>query len=201
MKVTNESGLRALYRPAKERAKLKQLENLDKHARNFISLSPFFVISTSNLEGKLDSSPRGGEPGFVFVKDDKTLLIPDAKGNNRLDTMINITQNPNVGTLFLLPGVDETLRINGSAEIRTDENYLLNFSHYRNTPISVIKVEVEEVFLHCAKSLMRSKLWSEASKLDRSTFPTMGQMINDQIHNATEPESQEAMIERYQGEL
>lgn len=201
MKVTSESGLRELYRPAKGRAKLKQLAMLDKHSRNFVSLSPFFVISTSNLEGKLDSSPRGGEPGFVFVEDDKTLLIPDAKGNNRLDTLINITQNPNVGCLFLIPGVDETLRINGNAEITTDDNYLLHFSHYRNNPISVIKVEVEEVFLHCAKSLMRSKLWSEVSKIDRSTFPTMGQMINDQIHNAAKPESQEAMVERYQSEL
>ena len=159
------------------------------------------MLSTSNLVGKLDSSPRGGDPGFVEIIDDKTVLIPDTKGNNRIDSLINITENPNIGCLFLIPGVNETLRINGMAEIRTDSGFLEFFSGYRNKPVSVIRIEVEEVFLHCAKALMRSKLWQEESKIERSRFPTMGQMINDQLNETSEPESQQAMVERYQKDL
>jgi predicted pyridoxine 5'-phosphate oxidase superfamily flavin-nucleotide-binding protein len=115
--------------------------------------------------------------------------------------LINITENPNIGCLFLIPGVNETLRINGMAEIRNDSEFLEFFSGYRNKPVSVIKIEVEEVFLHCAKALMRSKLWQEESKIERSRFPTMGQMINDQLNETSEPESQQAMVERYQKDL
>jgi PPOX class probable FMN-dependent enzyme len=201
MRITSESGLRELYSPVKGRTRLKQLDKLEKHSKNFINQSPFLVLSTSNLAGKLDSSPRGGAPGFVEVIDDKTLLIPDSKGNNRIDSLINITENPNIGCLFLIPGVNETLRINGMAEIRTDSEFLEFFSGYRNKPVSVIKIEVEEVFLHCAKALMRSKLWQEESKIERSRFPTMGQMINDQLNETSEPESQQAMVERYQKDL
>ena len=201
MRITSERGLRKLYSPAKGRAKLKQLNKLEKHSRNFIYHAPFLVISTSNLEGKLDSSPRGGNPGFVKIIDDKTIIIPDGKGNNRIDSLINITENPNVGCLFLVPGVNETLRINGRAEIRTDPGYLELFASNKNQPKSVIKIEVEELFLHCAKALMRSKLWEEDSKVLRSTFPTMGQMISDQVGDTSEVESQEAMIERYTRDL
>jgi len=201
MRVTSESGLRELYSPVTGRARLKQLGKLEKHSRNFINHSPFLVLSTSNFAGKLDSSPRGGAPGFVEVLDDKTVLIPDSKGNNRIDSLINITENSNLGCLFLIPGINETLRINGKAEIRTDSEYLEIFSSFRNQPVSVIKIEVEEVFLHCAKALMRSKLWEEESKIERSSFPTMGQMINDQLNETSDTESQEAMVERYRKDL
>ena len=116
-------------------------------------------------------------------------------------SLLNITENPNLGCLFLIPGVNETLRINGKAEIRTDSEYLEIFSSFRNQPVSVIKIEVEEVFLHCAKALMRSKLWQEESKIERSRFPTMGQMINDQLNETSETESQETMVERYLKDL
>lgn len=201
MRITSESELGKLYSPAKGRAKLKQLNALEKHSRNFINHSPFVVISTSNLEGKLDSSPRGGSSGFVEVVNDKTIIIPDGKGNNRLDSLINIINNPNVGCLFFIPGVNETLRINGRAEVRTDPAYLNLFASYKNKPKSVIKIEVEELFLHCAKALMRSKLWEEDSKIVRSTFPTMGQMISDQVGDTSKAESQEAMVERYKRDL
>jgi len=201
MRITSESGLRKLYKPVKGRARLKQLNKLEKHSRNFINHAPFLVLSSSNLAGKLDSSPRGGSPGFVEAIDDKTIIIPDGKGNNRIDSLINITENPNVGCLFLIPGVNETLRINGRAEIRTDTEYLELFSGYQNKPVSVIKVELEELFLHCAKALMRSRLWEEESKIVRSTFPSMGQMINDQLLDTSEVESQETMVERYKKDL
>lgn len=201
MKITSEGGLRKLYSPAKGRAKLKQLNKLEKYSKNFINHAPFLVISTSNLEGKLDSSPRGGSPGFVEIINDKTIIIPDGKGNNRIDSLINITENPNAGCLFLIPGVNETLRINGQAEVRTDPEYLELFAGYRHKPKCVIKIAVEELFLHCAKALMRSKLWEEESKIVRSTFPSMGQMINDQIGGTSEIESQEDMVERYKKDL
>jgi len=201
MRITSEKGLRQLYSPAKERSKLKVLNKLEKHSRNFIMHAPFLVFSSSNLAGKLDSSPRGGFSGFVEVIDDKTILIPDGKGNNRIDTLINITENPNIGCLFFIPGVNETLRVNGKAQIRTDTEYLDLFSSYDNRPVSVIKVEVEEVFLHCAKALMRSKLWEAESKIERSAFPTMGKMLNDQLSDTSEAESQDAMVERYKRDL
>lgn len=201
MKITSEQGLRQLYSPAKGRSKLKVLNTLEKHSRNFINHAPFLVFSSSNLAGKLDSSPRGGFPGFVEIINDKTILIPDGKGNNRIDTLINITENPNIGCLFFIPGVNETLRINGKAEIRTDTEYLDLFNSYHNKPVSVIKIVIEEVFLHCAKALMRSKLWDKESKIERSTLPTMGKMLNDQLSDASEAESQDAMVERYKRDL
>ncbi|RLA12766.1 MAG: pyridoxamine 5'-phosphate oxidase family protein [Gammaproteobacteria bacterium] len=201
MRITSESELRKLYSPAKGRAKLKQLNKLEKHSRNFINHSPFLVISTSSLKGNLDSSPRGGSSGFVEIINDKTIIIPDGKGNNRIDSLINITGNPNVGCLFFIPGVNETLRINGRAEVRTDPEYLELFANYTNTPKSVIKIDVEELFLHCAKALMRSKLWEEESKIVRSTFPAMGRMISDQVGDTSKVESQEAMVERYKRDL
>ncbi len=201
MKITSEIELRNIYGHAKGRSKLKQLECLEKHSTNFIETSPFLVLSTANSEGKLDSSPRGGEAGFVKVLNEKTLLIPDSKGNNRLDSLVNLISNTNVGCLFLIPGVDETLRINGKAELRTDDELLDYFSKERNTPKIVIKVDIEEIFLHCAKALMRSKLWSKESAIDRSEFPTMSQMINDQLNDQSEPESHEAMVERYKKDL
>ena len=171
MRITSERGLRKLYSPAKGRAKLKQLNKLEKHSRNFIYQAPFLVISTSNLEGKLDSSPRGGNPGFVKIIDDKTIIIPDGKGNNRIDSLINITENPNVGCLFLVPGVNETLRINGRAEIRTDPGYLELFASYKNQPKSVIKIEVEEL----------SNSWTEFEVLihvEETTFHARAIWVN-----------------------
>jgi PPOX class probable FMN-dependent enzyme len=201
MRITNESELRKLYSPVKGRAKLKQLNKLEEHSINFINHAPFLVLSSSNQAGMLDSSPRGGNPGFVEVVNDDTIIIPDGKGNNRIDTLINITENPHIGCLFLIPGVNETLRINGRAEIRTDPELLELFPSYQNKPVSVIRVEVEELFLHCAKALMRSRLWEEESKIIRSTFPTMGKMINDQLFDTSKIESQESMVERYQRDL
>jgi uncharacterized protein len=199
--ITTTDGLRALYKEPVERTIRKQLDHLDRHCRRFIEISPFVVLATSNGEGSVDATPRGGEPGFVDVLDERTLLIPDRPGNNRLDGLANIVSNPGVGLLFLIPGVDETLRVNGSAAIRDDEELRARFDIDGRMPATVLVVTVQEAFLHCAKALMRSKLWSEEAKVDRGVLPTLGQMIKDQIGQEGEPESQEAMLARYRTAL
>lgn len=201
MRIENNNELRQLYDLPNARAKGKQLETLDKHCIDFIKKSPFLVISTFDKSGKVDASPRGGTPGFVRILNEQKIIIPDSKGNNRIDSLINIVESGRIGTLFLIPGIDETLRINGSAYISTDIDLLKLFSSEKNTPKTCTVINVEEVFLHCAKALMRSKLWVQESKIERSELRTMGEMINDQLGSNAAPESQEEMIKRYQNDL
>lgn len=191
--------LRALYPAPKERALKKQLSSLDMHCNQFISLSPFVVVSSSGVDGGLDASPRGGPPGFVKVVDTKTLLIPDSPGNNRLDTLENILATGQVGMLFLIPGVEETLRVNGVATLHTDPQFLDACTSEIRRPKLVIKVDVREAYLHCAKAFMRSRLWDAASQIDRQTLPTMNQMIGAQTGINTE--SQQETYKRYLTEL
>ena len=199
--IDSKETLRALYPPAKERSVKKQLARLDKHCLRFIELSPFVVLASGSKEGHFDASPRGGDPGFVKAPDNATLLIPDAPGNNRLDTLENIIGSGRIGLLFLIPGVDETLRVNGSAHLSDDAELLRKFSSEKRTPKLIIEVKVEDVYLHCAKALMRSKLWSAESQVERALLPTMGQMLNEQTGIHTPPETREQMVERYKPEL
>ena len=178
--ITNIKGLRETYAAPNARALAKQLRHLDVHCQRFIGLSPFVVIASDGGTLQLDASPRGGEPGFVKVHDDRTLLIPDAQGNNLLYTLTNILASGKVGLLFLVPGVDETLRINGMARPRDEDAYLEVFSAEKRPPKLVIEVAVAEAFLHCGKSMMRSKLWSTEARIERSAMPSMGQMLKDQ---------------------
>ena len=201
MKIENESQLREIYGYPKGRAKDKALNRLEKHAINFIKTAPFLVMSTSDNEGNQDASPRGGRPGFVKVLDENTILIPDAKGNNRVDSISNIIETNSIGLLFLIPGVDETLRINGSAFLSTDASYLKLFTEEKNPPKACIVVAIETSFLHCAKAFMRSKLWEASAQIDRDTFPTMGQMLKDQLGSKEAPETREAMVARYKKDL
>ncbi len=201
MNIESKEALRELYGFARGRAKQKQLEALEKHTRHFIKTSPFVLISTVNDAGKLDCSPRGGNPGFVEIIDDYKFIIPDSKGNNRLDSLTNIIESKRIGCLFLIPGVDETLRINGSAALSVLPAYLERYGAQRNPPKCVIEVSIDEVFLHCAKAFMRSRLWSSETKIERSSFPTMGQMLNDQLGDSSEPEKQQSMVKRYQENL
>ncbi|GAA4882449.1 pyridoxamine 5'-phosphate oxidase family protein [Flaviramulus aquimarinus] len=201
MKIKSESQLRELYGYPKGRAKDKVLNHLEKHAIHFIETSPFLVMSTSSHDGKQDASPRGGSSGFVKVMDSKTLVIPDAKGNNRVDSISNIVETGTIGVLFLIPGINETLRINGSAYLSTDTAYLDVFTSEKNPPKACIVIRVEESFLHCAKAFMRSKLWEGSAQIDRDTFPTIGQMLKDQLGSTEAPESREAMEKRYEKDL
>jgi len=199
--IDSVEALRTLYRSPSERAVRKQLDRLDVHCRKFISLSPFLVMASADGDGRQDASPRGGDPGFVKVLDERTLLIPDSPGNNRLDTLENLIRRPGLGLLFMIPGVDETLRINGKATLRTDGALIDLCANERRRPPLVIAVEVRAAYLHCAKSLMRSKLWDAGTRLERSALPSMGQMLKDQIGAQGEPESNEAMRARYQKDL
>ena len=200
--ITTHEQLRALYAAPGERAVRKQQAQLDAHCQRFIALSPFCVLASWGVAGALlDASPRGGTPGFVKAPDAHTLLLPDAVGNNRLDTLGNLLDDPRIGLVFLIPGVDETLRVNGTARLRDEAIYTDFFIAERQRPKLVIEVRVAEVYLHCPKALMRSRLWSADAQVDRAVLPTLGQMIHDQMGLDTEPESQVAMLQRYRAQM
>ena len=199
--VTTAMALRALYPEPRERAVKKQIGELDRHARRFIELSPFLVLASCGSGGTMDASPRGGAPGFVKTPDAHTLLLPDAPGNNRLDSFSNIVESGRVGLLFLIPGFDETLRVNGAAVLSSDPADIACCTDDKRAPKLVIRVGVQEVYLHCAKAFMRSRLWSADSHVPRSAMPTMGEMLNDQTGIQTPPETQEDMVRRYAPDL
>ncbi len=184
MTITNRSELRAAYREPNERAHQKVLGKLDKHCRDFIAMSPLCIVSSFGADGLADTSPRGDPPGFVTTPDDKTLLIPDRPGNNQVDSLQNVMTNPQVGLLFLVPGMNETLRVSGRAEIVTDEELLAPMSVKGRPPLSVLRVTVEEAFLHCGRALIRSRVWDPGAQIDRSSYPTYGQVLADQIKGA-----------------
>ena len=205
MNLTTRDQLRQLYGAASERATLKEMRSLDRHAQQFIALSPFVVLASSNASGQMDASPRGGDPGFVKVIDNQTLLIPDAPGNNRLDTLENILDTGQLGLLFMLPGFDETLRVNGQASLSTDPSERQLCTDARRTPALVIRVRVQAVYLHCAKAFMRAQLWNPSHYIQRHLMPSMGEMLRDQIQttqgHAIEAETQEDMMARYRQSL
>jgi uncharacterized protein len=199
--IESLQALRELYSPPSAKALQKQLAMLEKHSKRFIELAPFLVIASSNKGGVMDASPRGGDPGFVKVYDDHTILIPDSPGNNRLDTLSNILETHQVGVIFFIPGVDETLRINGSARLNDDEALRNQCADTRRVPKLVIEVSVDELYLHCAKALMRSALWDASRKIARTELPSIARMVSDQIGYSGPVESQEAMLERYSRDL
>jgi PPOX class probable FMN-dependent enzyme len=201
MHINSQEALRALYGSARERSVKKELPRLDVHCTRFIALSPLVVVASSSGNLALDASPRGGEPGFVKVPDTGTLLIPDAPGNNRLDTLENILQTGQVGLLFLLPGVDETLRVNGRAILSTDAEELSLCTDAKRAPKLVIRVTVQSAYLHCGKALMRSALWDASRHVERSVMPSMGEMMKDQIGGDIPAETQEQMLLRYAQDL
>ena len=182
--ITDEANLRALHPQPMLRATGKVLRALDKHCRRMISLSPFCVVATQGSNGA-DISPRGDPPGFVRVLDDLTLLLPDRVGNNRLDTMINLLVNPRIGVLFLVPGMNETLRVNGTARITDDARVLASSAVKDRVPKVGIVITVEEALLHCAKALVRSALWDGSRHIDRSILPSYAQMLLEHVHGLT----------------
>ncbi len=180
----------------------KEMAKLDKYCRQFIEMSPFLCLGTVGADGHVDMSPRGDPPGFVKILDDRTLLIPDRQGNQRVDSMLNITENPRVGLIFFLPGVEETLRIRGRVSITRDPDLLAPLALNGKTPKLGLLVEIEQVFFQCAKALIRSKLWDPATRIKRSEFPPFGQITRDQRRPDAEVEEIEALIqESYQTKL
>ena len=203
--ITTLTALRELYTPVNPRSALKELPQLDEHAKRLISLSPFVVISSYGADGRADTSPRGGDAGFVKALGSETLLIADSPGNNRLDSLENIIATGQVGLLFMVPGMDETLRVNGTAVLSTDESERKLCEDSRRVPPLVIRVSVHASYLHCAKALMRSDLWNADKHIDRSQLPSMGEMMHDQLAGKISPdtavETQAQMLVRYQQTL
>lgn len=178
--IADASTLKEIIGEPKPAIANKEMQALDRHLKHFISMCPFLCISTADADGNQDVSPRGDPPGFVKVLDDRTVLIPDRKGNRRVDTMRNILENPNVGLLLMLPGVEEIVRINGKASITEDPTVLADCAVNGSAPRLGIVVRIDDVFFHCAKAVIRSKLWHPETPIQRSEFPTYGEIVRDQ---------------------
>ena len=183
-RVTSREELREIVGEPTDLVVRKQLAALDPHCRAFIARSPFVLVGTATASGTCDVSPRGDRPGFVQVLDERTLVIPERPGNRRTDTLGNILDNPRIGLLFVIPGVEETLRVNGSACIVRDEEILERTAHQGKRPRVAIAVGVEEAFLHCAKAFKRSHLWDTATWAGRGELPSLARMVLDQVENA-----------------
>ena len=201
MQITTTEQLRKLYAQPAARVLNKELDHIDHHIERFIALSPFLVVASGNAQLRMDASPRGGTPGFARVTDKHTLLIPDALGNNRLDTLENILATGQVGLLFFIPGIDEMVRINGHATLDTEAGLLALFEAQQNKPRLVIRVSVEAAYMHCAKAAMRAGLWKPEQHLQRSALPTMGQLIKEHAKLDGPAETQDDMLKRYEKEL
>jgi uncharacterized protein len=174
--ITTIAELEALYAPINPTSLLKEIDRISSDYARYIAASPFVILATSGPEG-LDCSPRGDPAGFVRIRDPKTLLIPDRKGNNRVDSLRNIVRDPRIALLFLIPGIGNTMRVNGRAAISTDPALCESFAMRGNPATSVIVVTVESIYPQCQKALVRSRLWDEAAKSDRSELPSVGDMM------------------------
>lgn len=175
-RITTTEQLEEIYGEANARSLTKEIDHISDHYRAFIEKAPFVAVATSGPEG-LDCSPRGDPPGFVRVLDSKTVLIPDRRGNNRIDTLRNLVKDSRVSLLFLIPGVRETMRINGRAEIITDPELLESFIMQRKLPRSILAVTVDRIYFQCSKALVRSGLWSADAQIERTELPSTGEMI------------------------
>jgi uncharacterized protein len=194
MTIATETALREIIGDAHPITVDKEMDRLDKHARHFITLSPFLCLGTTNGDGQADVSPRGDPAGFVKVLDDRTLLIPERPGNQRADSMLNVMTEPVVGLIFFVPGIEETLRISGRATVLDDADQLADLAVNGKAPKLGVRVEVERVFFHCAKALKRSRLWDPDSRVARNAFPTPGQVIRDQRRPNDSVEKLDALV-------
>jgi PPOX class probable FMN-dependent enzyme len=174
--ITDLAALERLYEKPTERALLKQVDRLDQPCRDFIAASPFLILATSGAAGG-DCSPRGDQAGFVDVADDRTLLLPDRRGNNRIDSLRNIVENPAVALIFLIPGIEQTLRVNGHAEITVDPALLARFAVDGKRPKTVIRIAVDEAFVQCPRALLRAELWNAGRFIADGKVPSMGTML------------------------
>jgi len=179
--VESMEELRKLYDSPMDMVLKKQKSELDEYSTKFLSLSAFAVLSTSDMNGNMDCSPRGDYQGFIQKLDSKTIAIPDRPGNNRLDSLSNIIKNPNVGVLSLVSGFSECLRINGTAKISTDTRLLEKFKYQGKLPKSVSIISINEIYFHCAKAITRSQLWNKESQVSRDVMPSLGKILMAQI--------------------
>ncbi len=197
--ITTEAELRAFLGEPSELVIRKQLTALDAHCRAFVASSPFMLLGSTAANGSCDVSPRGDAAGFVLVHDAQTLIVPERPGNRRADSLRNILQTGQVGMLFLIPGVEEFLRINGRAQLVRDPDLLQGLTAHGKQPLLAIVVQVEECFLHCAKAIKRSRLWNAESWPTGRPVASLAQMLMDQIQpaNATLADLEQGISESY----
>jgi PPOX class probable FMN-dependent enzyme len=195
------SDLATIYPAPSPRVIAKARPEIDAYAAKFIGLSPFCVLATSGPDGSVDASPRGGNPGFVHVLSPTQLLMPDRSGNNRIDSFKNILEGSGqLQLIFFVPGIDETLRVGGTGKLSAEPDLLASMEEFGKLPRAVLSIAVREAYFHCGKALMRSKLWSPDTKVERAVLPSIGQIIYDQT-TLGEPEPQAAIEARYKTQL
>jgi PPOX class probable FMN-dependent enzyme len=200
-RITTEAQLDALYGEPVLAAIAKEIDYISPHYKAFIDKAPFVVVATVGAEG-LDCSPRGDPPGFVRVRDAKTVLLPDRRGNNRIDGLRNLVRDPRISLLFMIPGINNTLRLNGRAEITVDPELCASFAMQGKVPKTVLVVTVERIYFQCPKALVRSRLWSPDAQIDRSELPSTGEIlealskgsIDGAAYDAAYPKRQEETI-------
>jgi uncharacterized protein len=194
-------NLATIYPAPSPRVIAKARPEIDAHARKFIGMSPFCVLATSGPDGSVDASPRGGNPGFVHVLSPTQLAMPDRSGNNRIDSFRNILEgSAQLQLIFFVPGIDETLRVGGTGRLSAEPDLLASMEEFGKLPRAVLSIAVREAYFHCGKALMRSKLWSPSTKVERAVMPSISQMIYDQTELG-EPEPQAEVEARYKTQL
>jgi PPOX class probable FMN-dependent enzyme len=195
------SDLATIYPAPSPRVIAKARPEIDSHAKKFIGMSPFCVLATSGSDGSVDASPRGGNPGFIHVAGPNQLLMPDRSGNNRIDSFRNIVEGSGfVQLIFFVPGIDETLRVGGKGKVSADPDLMASMVEFGKPPRAVLHIDVHEAYFHCGKALMRSKLWSQDTRVERKVMPSIAEVIHDQT-SLGEPESQAVVEERYKTQL
>jgi uncharacterized protein len=193
--------LASIYPKPSPRVIAKARPEIDVHAKKFIAMSPFCVLATSGSDGSVDASPRGGNPGFIHVAGPNLLLMPDRSGNNRIDSFRNIVEGSGfVQLIFFVPGIDETLRVGGRGKVSADPDLMASMVEFGKPPRAVLHIDVQEAYFHCGKALMRSKLWSADTRVERTVMPSISQVIHDQT-SLGEPEEQSVVEERYKTQL
>jgi PPOX class probable FMN-dependent enzyme len=199
--ITTAQDLRDLYGQPFDGAISKEIDYLDSHCRRFIALSPFVIVASSDAAGTCDASPKGGPPGFVAVLDDHHLAIPDARGNRRLDSLQNMLENPQVGLLFLVPGMGESLRVNGSVSLTQAPDVMHRVPHDGPAPTLALVVRASDVYLHCAKSIIRSGLWRPDLWSDRANLPSAAEILSAHSGSGTPESTAAGLAESYANEL
>jgi PPOX class probable FMN-dependent enzyme len=187
---TADAAVLERYRVPNQRVLDKVIHRIDEHCAAFIRLAPFAVLSTASADGEPDVSPRGGDPGFVKVLDEHRLVLPDRQGNNRVDSLRNLAGNPRAALMFLVPGIDETLRVYGRTALHGPDDLGLNLTEFGRSPLSVLVLQVERAYFQCSKAVMRSELWNPERRVERSVFPPFSQVLRDHCHDDSMPDEE-----------
>jgi uncharacterized protein len=180
----------ARYRVPNQRVLDKVIHRIDEHCAAFVRLSPFAVLSTASPDGEPEVSPRGGDPGFVKVLDEHRLLLPDRQGNNRVDSLRNLAENPRAALMFLVPGIDETLRVYGRTALHGPDDLGIDLTEFGRPPLSTLVLHVERAYFQCSKAVMRSELWNPESRVQRSVFPPFSQVLRDHCNDDSMPDEE-----------